>query len=203
MNHPVKKSRCAFVVIKLRVAGKTCFLMRQDTRWNDLNFIGGHEKARDAASLKTVARRELLEEVPYLRSAKSFELAPLTTQFVHGPVYSRSAGCDVEYELQFFCVKFETTPEHLLESLGPRSANKLVCQDDLILPSSYRVSKLVQVLSDKLREGFDAIPFSWPEDVGASRSDTRQMDLPLGWPGASSQYPDRGGSGSRCDQNHD
>ena len=186
MNQRIKKSRCGFVVIKLRVCGKVCFLMRQNARWNDLNFIGGHEKACDGASLRKAARRELLEEVPYLRSNRSFELAPLTTQFVHGPVYSRSAGCDVEYELQFFCVEFETSPEHLLESLGPRSANKLVCQDDLLLPRSYRTSKLVQVLSDKLSDGLQAIPFSWPEDVGATLSDTRQMDLPLNWssPGA-------------------
>lgn len=184
MNQRIKKSRCGFVVIKLRVGGKVCFLMRQDARWNDLNFIGGHEEARDGASLKKAARRELLEEVPYLRSARSFELAPLTTRFMHGPVYSRSAECDVEYELQFFCVKFETTPEHMLESLGPRSANKLVCQDDLLLPSSYRASKLVQVLCDKLSAGLQAIPFSWAEDVGANLGDTRQMDLPFSWPGA-------------------
>ncbi len=187
MNQPVKKSRCAFVVIKLRVDGKIYFLMRQDAQWQDLNFIGGHEEARDGASLKEAARRELLEEVPYLRSAKSFELAPLTSQFVHGPVYSRSAGCDVEYDLQFFSVKFETTPEHLLKSLGPRSANKLICQDDLLVPSSYRVSRLVQVLSDKLVEGLEAIPCSWPEDVGADQSETRQMDLPLTWPGTGPQ----------------
>ncbi len=191
MNQPVKKSRCAFVVIKLRIDGKIYFLMRQDARWKDLNFIGGHERARDAANLRRAARRELLEEVPSLRSARSFELAPLTSQFVHGPVYSRSAGCEVEYELQFFLAKFGTAPERLLESLGRRSANELVCQDELLRPSSYRVSKLVQVLSDKLREGLQAIPFSWPEDVGAARSNTRQMDLPLSWPGAGAQERDR------------
>ena len=187
MNQRVKKSRCGFVVIKLRVDGKICFLMRQDARWKDLNFIGGHEKARDAANLRRAARRELLEEVPYLRSATSFELAPLTGEFVHGPVYSRSAGCEVEYELQFFLVKFGTTPERLVESLGPRSANELVCQDDLLVPSGYRVSGLVQVLSDKLRNGLQAVPFSWPEDVGAGRSDTGQMGLPLRWPRAGTQ----------------
>ncbi len=182
MSEPVKKSRCGFVVIKLRVDRRVCFLMRQDARWSDLNFIGGHEKARDAANLGNVARRELLEEVPYFRSVRSFDLAPLTSQFVHGPVYSRSAGCEVEYDLQFFWVKFGAIPECLLKSLGPRSANKLVCQDDLLVPGRYRVSRLVQVLCDKLSDGLQAIPCSWPENVAGGTRTTGQMELPLGWP---------------------
>lgn len=185
MSQPVKKSRCGFVVVKLRIAGDIYLLMRQDRRWKDVNFIGGHERAQDAGKLRRAARRELLEEVPSLRAAKSFELVPLTSKIVHGPINSRSAGCKVEYELQYFLVKFAIAPQPLLEALGPRSPNMLVRQEDLLVPRSYRVSGLVQVLDDELRGGLQSVPCSWPEDVGAGLRRTGQIELPLRWPDGS------------------
>lgn len=56
----VKRSRCAFVVIKLRIAGEDYFLMRRDPDWRDVSFIGGHASERDNGNLERAARRELL-----------------------------------------------------------------------------------------------------------------------------------------------
>jgi len=117
----VKLSRCAFVVIKLQFEGESYYLMRQDLDWKDVTFIGGHVSKKDNGYIIRGARRELLEEVPALRTFKYFELRSLTDNIPHGPVYSPSAGCQVKYNLRFFLLKFTASPKPVLESIGIRS----------------------------------------------------------------------------------
>jgi hypothetical protein len=161
----VKRSRCAFVVIKLRIDGEDYFLMRRDLDWKDVSFIGGHAKERDNGKLERAARRELLEEVPSLRAFKLIELTPLTDEIAHGPVYSPSAGCRAEYSLRFFILKFRDSPKPVLEALGSRTPNILIRQDDMLVPRSHRVADLVSVLSGRIPGGLQSIPHSWPEDL--------------------------------------
>src|SRR6266550_1812827 len=138
-----KKSRCAFVVVKLEMVGGTFFLMRHDDRWKDVNFIGGHEKPSENGNLLTAARRELLEEVPALRGTKIFELEPLTDEILYGPIQSRSTGKRVLYELRFFRLVFNGAPHKVLRGITERSANKFVRQDNLLLAHGCRPSGLV------------------------------------------------------------
>jgi hypothetical protein len=102
MKHGLRKSRVGFVVIKLRALGRAWFLLRKNERWNDVNFLGGHEKERDKTSLHKTAERELYEELPSIRTVKGFDLEPLTEELFYGPIFSRSRVTNVEYDVQFF-----------------------------------------------------------------------------------------------------
>src|SRR4051794_15372272 len=116
-----KQSRVALVVIKLKVRGKPHFLMRINEAWGDISFVGGHVDLRDAELLERAAHRELLEEVPALKTQRGFDLNPLTPQLHYGPVYSASAKTRVAYDLQFFLVMFQRSPEHVIASLRKKS----------------------------------------------------------------------------------
>jgi 8-oxo-dGTP pyrophosphatase MutT (NUDIX family) len=176
MSKP-KQSRCAFVVIKLRMGGEDYFLMRRDPDWKDISFIGGHANKGESSNLERVARRELLEEVPALRSFKLIELVPLTNEIKHGPVYSPSAKCDVVYDLRFFLLRFGGSPEQVVKALGPRTPNILVHRDDLLAPRKYRVAELVKVLDGSIPGGLRSMQHSWPEDLGNPAQGGVQAEL--------------------------
>lgn len=182
-EHP-KHSRLGFVVIKLRLDGETYFLLRKDDAWQDLSLIGGHEQPRDGNSLKRAARRELLEEVPAFRAFKDVELLPLTENLSYGPVYSKSAQRDVQYTMSFFLLRFLNDPNVVLESLGPRSSNLLVRENDLLADQRVRTSEPLKRLNDAHKGGLHAIPYSWSEDLGngirnSANSALRQREFVL------------------------
>jgi NUDIX domain-containing protein len=164
-----RKSTVGFVVVKVAVAGIPYFLMRLNPRWKDINFIGGHAKERDAGSLETTARREFWEEVPAIRRYEVFHLESLTPRVQYGPIKSISRGSEVQYDLQFFLVKIDQSPEILVEMLGSRSKNLWVSQHELVQPRRYRVSGLVKFLNQALPGGLEAIPYSSPTDLGFMR----------------------------------
>jgi hypothetical protein len=183
MGKPAKISRVGFVVAKLLANGQPHFLMRKNRKWHDISFVGGHESRRDAHKLARAAYRELLEEVPSLRRKADFELEPLTDEFCYGPIHSRSAENFVGYELQFFFLRFLTSPKGLIGSLTPRSSNILLPQTELLAPQRYEISGLVPLLERTFPGGLNAIPLSWAEDIGVvstSCPQLRQIPLPLG-----------------------
>jgi ADP-ribose pyrophosphatase YjhB (NUDIX family) len=193
-----KKSRCGFVVIRLRVAGDTYLLMRRDRQWNDWNFIGGHEKSEDGHSLMAAARRELLEEVPQLRGKKHFGLHSITEQIDYGPIQSRSSGKRVVYELEFFQLVFTEAPNEMLDAITARSANRLVREEELLQQRSFRVSGLVAVLDRAIVRGIRSLGYSWPEDLKRARLKA-QLELPFQWH-ENIQVPDDSVSGSQIDK---
>jgi hypothetical protein len=164
-----QKSCVAFAVVKLAVAATPYFLMRLNPRWKDINFIGGHVKDRDAGNLEKTARRELWEEVPSIRTYRSFHLEPLTKQMNYGPIKSLSRGYEVEYEIQFFLVRISQSPETLVEMLGSRTKNVWISQCELLRPTRFRVSQLVGFLDRVSSGGLEAIPYSSPTDLGIMR----------------------------------
>jgi NUDIX domain len=179
-----KQSRLGFVVVKLILDGENYFLMRKNLTWKDVSFIGGHEQPRDGGSLMRAARRELLEEVPGLRSFKSMDLMSLMENVAHGPIYSESAACYVEYTMSFFLLRFRSDPKSILEALGARSLNVLIRESDLYTEGKYKIAGLFTRLNDVLPGGVRAIPYSWDEDLGASvrssgNSTLNQRDLAL------------------------
>lgn len=163
-----KESRVAFVVIKLKVRSKPHFLMRTNEAWGDVSFVGGHVEECDGGLLKSAAYRELLEEVPPLKTARRFELEALTPELHHGPVYSPSAKTVVVYDLQFFHVLFHYSPERIVTSLRAQSLNVLVAQDELLEPNTRKIATLVGILNDHYDGGLSAIPYSWPQNIELS-----------------------------------
>jgi 8-oxo-dGTP pyrophosphatase MutT (NUDIX family) len=158
-------SRCAYAVIKLCIGGQEYFLMRRDPSWGDVTFVGGHIEQRDSGSLKRTVQREMLEEVPPLRSLKRIQIQPLTDELKHGPLFSPSAGRRTLYHVQFFLILFDESPEHVLATLTARSLNVLLKQCDLIDANIYRVATLVELLDKKYPQGLQGIPFSWPQNI--------------------------------------
>ncbi|MGH8627904.1 MAG: NUDIX domain-containing protein, partial [Gammaproteobacteria bacterium] len=161
-----KRSHCAFVVVKLRIEGGDYLLMRRDPDWRDISFLGGHASERDRGKLERTARRELLEELPALRSLAHMDLKPLTEEFTYGPVYSPSAKSQVLYHLRFFSLVFGENPGPIVESLGTRTPNTLIRQADLSGPSRHKVAALVGVLAHRIDGGLASLPYSWSKDLG-------------------------------------
>ena len=180
MNGEFDRSRVGFVVIKLAALGMPVFLLRRNEIWNDVNFLGGHQKERDKGNLLKTAERELWEELPPVRSLKDFHLEPLTEELYYGPVFSRSKVKSVGYEVRFFLLKLDNGTSALIESLGGRSRNVLVSEEQ-ILNKRRKVSGMVSFLNSKLSGGLTSIPLSSQTDVGpmlqARFSDTRQLRL--------------------------
>jgi hypothetical protein len=171
----IRVSRVGLVVIKLCAQGAPYYLMRLNQKWKDVNFIGGHEKPRDVGNLAKTARRELWEEVPSIRSDVKFHLEPLTREVHHGPIVSKSKGINVEYQLQFFLLKIDSSPESLVEMISVRSKNVWVTEDELISQTRFRVSGLVAVLHHLLPVGLTSIPYSFPADLTSIHRRFRQV----------------------------
>jgi len=181
VNHFDKKSRCGFVVVKLLISGEPSLLLRQDHKWRDFNFLGGHEKPEDSGNLTRAARREVLEEVPQLRQANCFSLVPLTEKFSYGPIESRSRGLMVLYELQFFQLVFTEAPKKILAAITHRSSNRLLRMEDVLVPGGIRVSQLVRVLDSTIVGGLRSVGFSWPGDIKLQTNPSRQLEIPFQW----------------------
>ena len=175
MEH--KRSQVALVVVKVKVRGRPYFLMRKNKAWGDVTFIGGHVDERDGGRFKRAAHRELLEEVPPLRTERRFELKQLTEQINHGPVQSPSAGATRVYDLQFFLGDFRDTPDKSIASLGSRSLNILVAQSELLQPNRFKVATLVEILNQHYTNGLPAIPYSWSSNLVLVEGQVAQPEL--------------------------
>jgi hypothetical protein len=176
VTEPTKLSRVGFTVIKLQINGDDFFLMRKNLKWNDVSFIGGHEMPRDSGNLLRAARRELLEEVPALRSFGAVELVPLTDAVSHGPRFSPSANAHVRYIIQFFLVRFGSDPSDVVTSLGPRTPNLLLRQEELLTKRPFQVASLVDLLHQVVRGGLPAIPYSWESNLDLAGKGTSALD---------------------------
>lgn len=170
----LRQSRCAFIVIKLKIANDGWFIMRKNLKWKDINFVGGHEEEPDKHNREKTAKRELLEEIPALRGFRFYELEKLTDELEYGPILSRSVLQETKYHIQFFFLRFVDKPKPLLESLHGRTLNILLSQNDLLTQKKERVSGLVQLLNNTLPGGLKSIPYSWSQDLDG---DVRVSDL--------------------------
>ena len=162
-----RKTRCAFVVIKLKIYNKDYFILRRDKDWNDLNLIGGHQEEKDNGRFKRTARREMFEELSALRGNAEVELTPITEPIYYGPVWSQSAKCESLYQLKFYLAQLDTNPGILEKTLSAQSMNFLVDWESLKGAMARKdVSAFVKVLESKVQGGLEAIPYSWDQDLG-------------------------------------
>lgn len=163
-----KISRLGFSVIKFRLKDEICFLMRKNSKWKDFNFVGGHENNRDGGNLEQAARRELWEEVPSSRNVNLF-LEKITEEIKFGPIYSRSAGALVMYELQFFLVKFQESPKQMLKQITSKSHNRIISQLD-VLSGNLPMTNFVAVLNAEIQGGIESLPLSFDEELSISKN---------------------------------
>lgn len=163
-----RETRCAFVVIKLKIDDEDYFILRRDKDWNDLNLIGGHQEAKDNGNFERTAKREMFEELSALRGKAQVALQPIVEPFRYGPVWSQSAKCESLYQLMFFLAELDTEPSVLEKTLGARSMNYLV--DSTSLKGAIQrkdVSAFLELLESKHPGGLEAIPYSLDSDLGS------------------------------------
>lgn len=175
----IKISRCASVVIKLRLSDTPYFLMRRDLRWKDVNFIGGHTADVDKGNLLRTAQRELREEVPGFRRFKSFDLMALTAIIQYGPLFSKSAQQQVEYWVRFYSLRFAETPQPLVQGLlqQARTPNVFVKESDVFDGWKYQISGFAKVLTNTLGHDVSSVPYSWKENIDVELTSINQPSL--------------------------
>lgn len=162
-----REARCAFVVIKLKINAKDYLVLRRDKDWNDLSLIGGHQEEKDNGRFRRTAKREMYEELSALRGKTDVVLNPITEPIHYGPIWSRSAKCDSEYQLMFYWAKLQTDPRALERTFSVRSANFLVELGSLKAAMEREdVSSFLSILESEVPGGLEAIPYSWDRDLG-------------------------------------
>ncbi len=162
-----RETRCAFVVIKLKIDDEDYFILRRDKDWNDLNLIGGHQEAKDNGNFERTAKREMFEELSALRGKAQVALQPIVEPFRYGPVWSQSSQCESLYQLMFYLAELDTEPSVLEKTLGARSMNYLV--DSTSLKGAIQrkdVSAFLELLESKHPGGLEALPYSFDSDLG-------------------------------------
>jgi len=177
----MKKSNCAFVVIKLKIGGEEWLIMRKNQHWKDINFVGGHQKSIDKGNNLRTAKRELQEEIPALRTFKNYKLEKLTNNIEYGPVESKSARSKVEYNLQFYLVRFIESPNFLCKSLNNKSANILISLKEIKSKNKFRISGLADLLNLNFPGGLESIPLSWPNDLDVILSSLNNLQQEFAW----------------------
>lgn len=161
-----KETRCAFVVIKLKIGGEDYFILRRDKDWNDLNLIGGHQEAADKGEFARTAKREMFEELSALRGRAKIDLFPITEKISYGPVWSESAKRTSIYCVQMYLAELAEDPKVLAKTLSTRSMNYLVGVEDLREAIANKdVSAFVEVLEENVPGGLAGIPYSWKNDL--------------------------------------
>ena len=162
-----RETRCAFVVIKLKIRDKDYLVLRRDKDWNDLNLIGGHQEKKDGGRFERTAKREMFEELSALRGRAEVALRPIAGPLVYGPVWSQSAKCESLYRLQFYLAELDTHPSILEKTLSRQSMNFLVdCESLKEAVERKDVSSLIKLLESEVPGGLEGIPYSWERDLG-------------------------------------
>ncbi len=162
-----RETRCAFVVVKLKIRDTDYFVLRRDADWNDLSLIGGHQEEKDHGKFRRTARREMFEELSALRGKAEVVLSPITELVSYGPVWSKSAKCHSLYRLKFYSAHLDTDPAVLERTISAQSGNYLV--DLASLRDGIErsdVSAFLGLLEAEVPGGLDSIPYSWDRDLG-------------------------------------
>ena len=168
-----RETRCAFVVIKLRIDSRDYFVLRHDKDWNDLNLIGGHQEERDNGRFTRTARREMFEELSALRGSAEVALEPITEKIRYGPVWSQSARCESLYQLMFYVAKLDMDPGILEKTISARSMNFLVEVESLKEAIGRKdVSMFLKLLQSEVPGGLESIPYSLDGDLASSLDST-------------------------------
>lgn len=162
-----RKTRCAFVVIKLKIHNRDYLVLRRDKDWNDLNLIGGHQEEKDNGRFNRTAKREMFEELSALRGKAEVALEPITEPVSYGPVWSQSAKRESLYQLMFYSARLDAHPSILEKTLSAQSMNFLVdCESLKGAIERKDVSALLELLESEVPGGLDAVPYSWDRDLG-------------------------------------
>lgn len=164
MTH--RTSRIAYVLVRLALGEKDCFLLRVHRKWGDWGLIGGHVEEDELANWRRAAEREANEELEPLRLGVDFSLAALEgAPESWGPVPSRSAGgVPTTYSAAWFTLEFLRDPSACLAQL-PDEEFLLVERDAALMAAGGEVTALLARLERELPEGLSSVPLAWPHEI--------------------------------------
>jgi 8-oxo-dGTP pyrophosphatase MutT (NUDIX family) len=158
-----RTSRIAYVLVRLLVGEKDCFLLRVHRKWGDWGLVGGHVEDDELDDWRRAAEREANEELEPLRLGVDFSLEPLdNAPESWGPVPSRStAGVPTKYCAAWFTLQFLRDPVECLSEL-PDEEFLLVERDAALIAAGGDVTALLARLERELPEGLSSVPLAWP-----------------------------------------
>jgi hypothetical protein len=167
----IRRSRLAYVVIRLSVGGRDCFLFRAHTKWGDWSLVGGHVEANELSDWARAARREAEEELQPLCDGRDFSIIPIANgPRLWGPIESRSAnGASTLYEAEWFGLIFLRDPLSCLAQL-PRDEFLLIDRQLAVSPPvDANIAPLLARLDTSLPGGLSSVPLAWPSSVDGAR----------------------------------
>jgi NUDIX domain len=161
MTH--RTSRIAFILVRLLVGEKDCFLLRVHRKWGDWGLIGGHVEENELSDWRLAAEREANEELEPLHLGVDFALESLEgAPESWGPVPSRSAGgVSTQYCAAWFTLGFLRDPAKCLAELSDEEF-LLVERDAAVMAAGAEVTALLARLERELPEGLSSVPLAWP-----------------------------------------
>lgn len=189
-----RTSSVAYVLIRLRVDGSDCLLLREHAKWRDWSLVGGHVEPEEQHDWFLTAMREANEELAPLSAGVDFDIIELPIgPEIWGPEPSRSAGDEpTVYRARWYALSFRRDPTDCLQ---------LIPSGDFLLASfraiesahgSQEIAGLVRRLARDLEGGLRAIPLAWPESLPAASIDIAQQlprELPEGQQNGSRTFP--------------
>lgn len=160
---PLRTSKVAYVLAKLRVRGADYVLLNSHHKWGDWSLPGGHVEVSDEG-WRAAAVREISEELAPLRYGQDMEVEPSEIgRLEWGPVPSKSAGgVPTRYTARWYALRFKTDPRACLARL-PRSEFMLVKISELTNDS--RISSVVERAGVLFGEGWKQLPLAWDGDL--------------------------------------
>lgn len=161
----MRHSDVVYTLIRLRVGAAPCLLLRRHAKWGDWSLVGGHVEDFEQQDWRLAAAREATEELEPLRDGQDFEVEALHPEpITWGPEASRSArGQRTLYRIQYYRLTFHDDPARLLARL-PAKDFRLVPEHALD-STEQPLGNPVHRARRYLREGFDAVPLAWADDL--------------------------------------
>lgn len=162
-----RTSHVAYVLIRLRVDGQDCLLLREHSKWRDWSLVGGHVEPDELHDWAIAARREASEELAPLVADADFTLHPWGGgPEVWGPEPSKSVGgVPTIYRAKWYFLTFRHAPSDCLSRL-PRGEFLLASFDAIeATQPDDEIAGLVRRLSRQLRGGLGSIPLAWPDPM--------------------------------------
>lgn len=166
-----RQSRIAYVVIRLAVDGRDCYLLRAHTKWGDWSLVGGHVESDELGDWALAARREAEEELEPLRYGRDFDIVSVPNGPKRwGPVESRSAGgVPTSYEAEWFALTFLRDPVACLAELTQDEFLLVDAELAVHAPRDAKVAPLLARLDQALPGGLASVPVAWSGSVNEAR----------------------------------
>ena len=161
-----RRSSIAFVLVRLDLGRERALLLRENDKWRDWSFVGGHVEPGEEGDWTKTAIRETEEEMLPLQHLKHFLIEELPVKTITWQAASRSAsGVLTDYAVRCYLLTFVHSPEAMLSQLS--DGRFILAGESWLRSHPPDVGDTVVRTLSHLGEGLGALPLSWPDVVNA------------------------------------